>query len=342
VLKSIQKCDLSGIDEDIRVVVVNNYPPNSDAVDEICGHSFLAGRLSCKSMHREQTLPPVENWYSAIDEHAQPDEVVFLHGDDDLFLPWGIRDRFLQMAGTKADMLLSDVASRLYFYDHGRKYWLTGPLPSERAQAKSARPWECYPARHPEASFVGNHCYRNSTAFRRGLALAFEWCGSQTWLAWNVRTLMLPFYLPNTITLAGGTVVSLQSKCVLRGASAEETMRSPYGVSNWNTAFCALCAYDIFANKQLRFNDERQALVCDRFRRDIVPVFLTMLFDRRIALKTLWKTLRHSGFPLGALMSIRLLYGLRPVAAQYLGATGLRLRIRGKLNLLTDMNTFFK
>ena len=340
VLKSICRCDVSKIAEAKQVVVVNNHPSSRETVEGILAEFSGNATFAFRAQHRKETIPATDNWFSAVAEFAAEDEVVFFLGDDDLMLPWGLQDRYLEIQGNQADMLLSDFADRIFFFDQGRKYWMSGPLPKWQDQDKRTRRWEFYPAKHPEASFISNHCYRNTVNFRRGLDLAYAWCDSQSWLEKKVRTAMLLFYLPYAITLAGGRVVSLNSKCVFRGANADEAIRSPYQ-DGGNPDFYGLCAYDIFANLDFPLYKDKLALVGTRFKRGIIRGFLTMLIDEHITWRVLAKTFRHSGLRFSDIISADVLYGVLTLAVKLLGLRGTRLRkMRESKSLLMTEGLF--
>lgn len=342
VLESLARCHLVESAEPFRVVVANNYPPNKDAVTRICNAFGQRTGLHPEVVDRGISLPPAEHWYRTILETAALGETVILHGDDDLFLPWGVASRVSEIQRANADMLLSDFADKVYFFDSGRKYWLTEKLPSQDGQAQSVVHWGFHPEKHPDPSFLSNHCYRNTPAFRSGLELAFEWCESQTWIDRSLRTLMLPFYLPYAIAVTGGRVVALHSQCVLRGADADELVRAAYGVSNWNTAFCDLCAYDIFANRALRLHQPAMLAVCDRFLPNIRRSFATLLFDGPVLRSTAFRTIRHANLPLRVCVSLAGLYGLRLVVARLFGQTGRTLKKVRASSVLKFTEQFFE
>lgn len=340
VMKSVFRCDVSNIEERKKVVVVNNFPPNREIVNTIVDQFNNHDNFTCIAIHRQVTIPAIDSWFSAINEHAIENEVVFLLGDDDLMLPWGLTDRYSEIIDQKADFLLSDYAERIYFFDEGKKYWMPAPLPMEIEQEKSSCQWNFWPSCNLEASFMSNHCYRNTIGFRRGLKLAFEWCDSQSWLKREVRTAMLPFYLPYAITIAEGKVVSLNSKCVIRGAVADEAIKHSYA-DGGNTAFYNLCAFDIFENRSLPLYDERLAFVSAYFKPTIIGEFMTMVFDSKIPIETLIMTLRHSGIRFLDLISVDVFKGLRKVCISLIGLRGVRLRfLRQSKSLLYTEQIF--
>jgi len=341
VLKSIYRCDVSGIAEPKQVVVVNNHPPSREIIDRIIGEFANNSAIVCRARHRHETMPGIDSWFSAIAEFATENEVVFLLGDDDLMMPWGLKDRYREIVGNEADMLLSDYADRIYFCDEGRRYWMTGSLPIQSEQQTRARRWDFLPADHPEASFMSNHCYRNTASFRKGLQLAFDWCDSQTWLSRSIRTGMLPFYLPYTISLVGGKVVSLRSKCVFRGACAEEAIRSTYAEGG-NTVFYNLCAHDVFVNQDFPPHTERLKRVGAHFRPRVIQGFLTMLGHKGITLEMLATTFSHSGLGVTDLLSTEVLHGIPKVAIRLLGLRGARLRIMSRSQALPKTEQLFQ
>ncbi len=337
VLKSIFRSDVSNIAERKQVLVVNNYPANRDIVNGIVRQFSEENYFACSAIHREVTITAIDSWFSAIAEHAQEDEVIFLLGDDDLMLPWGLRERYREIVNQNADMLLSDFADRIYFFEAGQKYWMPGLLPAEVDQDKVSTQWDFWPAAHPEASFMSNHCYRNTKRFRRGLELAFAWSDSQSWLKREARTGMLPFYLPYAITIAGGKVASLKSKCVIRGAVADEAITSNYA-DGGNIAFYNLCAYDVLENRALLLYEERLADVSAHFKPEIISGFLTMVLDRNISLKIVMMTFRHARLRLSDLICVDFFRGVIKVCISALGLRGARLRLlrRSKSLLKTE------
>lgn len=341
VLNSVFESDLQNIDERKLIVVVNNYPPNQQIVNAIVGAFSGNERFTCCALNREVTMPAVESWFSAVAEYADEDEMVVLLGDDDLMLPWGLRDRYCEIVKHKADMLLSDFADRIYFFEHGENYWLSSTRPTEGDQDKHACRWNFWPARHPEASFISNHCYRNTAAFRRGVDLAFKWCDAQDWLAKEVRTAMLPFYLPYAITVADGYVVAMNSKCVIRGAVADEAIKTTYA-DGGNTTFYSLCAFDTFLRISLSTGDKKLAGVSKNFKKEIVSGFITMLFDKKISFESIKKTFIHSGLSYRDLIDVRVLKGFKVVVVKLLGLRGARLRIRRVLKLHLSSNELCK
>jgi hypothetical protein len=294
VIRSIIDCDTSGIDERILILIVNNYFPNQQVVDSIISQFNFQNNFECEVIHREKTIPAVESWFSAIFATAEEEEVVCLLGDDDILMPWGLKNRYHQIRHSQADMLLSDFYQRLYFFQGGKKCWLDCAMPTPPVGDIPVVPWDYLPAKHPEASFISNHCYRNTKAFRVGFEKAMTWCQTQDWVPVEFATGNCPFYMAYAIKSSGGKVVALHEKDVLRGCVAEEAMYQDYA-DGGNTSFYCLLIYDTFSNQVLHadlhiFNALRLV-----YKRCFLCSFLSIINNNRISIDVLLRTMRHSG-----------------------------------------------
>ena len=236
-----------------RLCLVSNYPPKHDQVADLvesaqrefdqkqCWHVDL--------VRRPKTLDAIENWYSAIREHAKPDEMVVLNGDDDLFTPWGLVHRHHALQASGADMLLTRSCYGLTYLDSER-YVMRDDLPeTEPYRSPVELDWPDITSWGP--AFIGNHVYRWTRPFAAALETAFEWCHNQEWLDENSRTLMLPYYLPFAVKHVGGRVCGLDSVCAIRGTSLAECIECRYGTRGWNSLFLDLCAYGVLTSPPL-------------------------------------------------------------------------------------------
>jgi hypothetical protein len=281
---------------------------------------------------RERTLDPIENWYSAIGAVARENEVVFLHGDDDLFTPWGLIERYERLTASESDMLLSRSSYGLIFLaqrddlvhlpEDAVPVWKPDPA-VEQLELAELTDWG--------PAFLGNHTYRYSSGFRNALRKGFEWCNDQDWLDRNTRTLMLPYYLPFAIKLVGGSVIGYDQVCVIRGCGIEERLVSPFGVAGWNPGFLALCAYGVLNNSELCNNSE-----LNRARREMLEMtiswFFTFYVDRRIPSRMRSETCYRIRIPRGAFLTRGLLQGIRRIVFQWFGLTGKRVQWRATRN----------
>jgi hypothetical protein len=325
VLQSVTRSDTAGIQERILILIVNNYPPNRAVVDQIVAHYTFAEPFQCQVVHRERTLAAVDSWFLALAATAMEDEVVVLLGDDDLLLPWGLTSRHRAIVAAQADMLLSDFIQRIYFFRQGTRCWFAGQLPDKPRCNSPAVPWDYLPAPHPEASFISNHCYRYTAAFRRGLELARKWCDAQEWVPVEFGTANLPFYLAYALRASGARVFALRQTCVFRGSVAEEAMFQDYS-DGGNTAFFSLCIYNTFSNPQLHDDLSQFGALRSRYKNAFVQNALSILLNRKISKPVLWETMTRSMVTVSDFFARKALLNVLGFLKQIPGLRGFRLR----------------
>lgn len=329
VLQSLVQCRTERIPEPVRVLVVNNYPPAREEIAAIVSDFSHDNRFLWNILYREKTLPPVENWYSAICENALPDEVVFLHSDDDIFCPWSLEDRYEALCSLNADMLLSRSASRIIFMpDQVSAFLSASSLPKRQAEARATTvAWA--DIGNWGSAFIGNHCYRHTELWKRALSVSFDWCHQQDWLDRNTRTLMLPFYLPFAIKLLEGTLSSLNQVCVIRGGNLVEIRGSGYGSSGWNSGFLARCAYGVLTSDPLAGHKNLDAV-----RRGQLMMaarwLLTFYFDPRIPAGMRRETLRRIKIPLTRECIVQIVLGLRLLLGEIVSLRGWKWRLQAR------------
>ena len=324
VLQSLVQCSTTDISEVVRVVVVANYPSALAEVKAIVRPFFNYTNFHWRLLEREETLDPIDNWYSAIRDHAMEGETVLLHGDDDLFFPWSLKLRWKLMNEASADFLLTPFVSRVFFDQGGQTAFFSGELPAE-PQDLSWKRWDYAADKAPDPVFIGTHTYRYGPRLEAAIRATLDACHTQTWVDRRNQELMLPFYLPFFLKQSGGSVIMSDLPCVLRGASVREICASPFGVPSWNSCFVDMLALALIRSgslgrepKLLRYAERRFYGV-----RAFAP---TMLADKRIAFRTVRKTLRVTGLSLGVFFRPTALRGWALVAANALGVVGLRLR----------------
>lgn len=311
--------------------MVNNYPPAADEIARVVGKFAEYTRFDWQIIFREKTLIPVESWYSAISENALPDEVVFLHGDDDIFCPDALVDRYNAIVASNADMLLSRALSRIIFdFDKAcvlldmSEYPVSGVgrnRPTANLTIADVIKWG--------PAFIGSHTYRNTKKFQQALDKCFEWCNSQSFLDWNTRTLMLPFYLPTSVLHVEGQVSGLDEVCVLRGGDKNELNASRFGVPGWNSGFLTLAALDVFKNTELLGYKELDS-TRRKLRRMAIQWFATYYFDNSIPKEKLNTLIRKTELGLGVSDFFDLANGVRLVVGEISGLRAYRLNSRMK------------
>lgn len=320
VLKSLVQCTTAGITEPVRVLVVANYPPASAEVEAIARPFFELADFQWYLLKRERTLDPVDNWYSAIRDHATEGEVVLLHGDDDLFLPWSLEARWKMLHEAKADFLLTPFVSRVFFNQGGTTVFFPGELPAA-PQILAWQTWNYAVENAPEPSFIGAHAYRYGPRLEEAIRATLDACHTQTWVDRRNQELMLPFYLPFFLQQGGGGVIMADLPCVVRGASVQEICSSPYGVPSWNTCFVDMLALALIRSGALGQDAALQAYAERRFA-NVRTSMPTMLADKRIPFHTARTTLREAGLSLGMAFRPAAWRGWVLVAAYAVGALG--------------------
>ncbi len=283
VLKSILNAESDGIQERISVLIHNNYPKAKKEISQIISQLPLQARLDVFAVHRERTVDPVEGWFDALLSVAKEGETVILLGDDDLLTPWGMLNRYEVINNAKGDLLISNHASRVYFFENGSRLWAdlgNFKCPSERKQATK---WELSVQNHMRATFISNHCYRNTRAFRSGVELAFSLSRKQKWAPSIYTTALIPAYLPYTIEASGGTVLSLDEHSVLRGSIYEEAIRQDYS-DGGTTSFFSLLALNTFSNTDLHSNQLQFDLLRSSLLKSLRSGILENIGNRNIRL----------------------------------------------------------
>ena len=329
VLSSLMQAKLPECPERFLICIANNAPSTQSQLhqllDEFRSH-YPESPWQWHVLDRDKTLYPIDNWYSAIQDVAEEGEVVFLHGDDDLFLPWACIDRYQAITATNADMLMTESVHRIFFLQNDSSVSYSGTLPQKK---KGISPefieWAYIAGWGP--AFIGNHCYRYTDTFRQALALSFTWCHQQDWLDWNTRTLMLPYYLPFAVKFLAGELYGLRQTCVIRGGGIEEILNAPFGVSGWNSGFLVLCAYGVLGN-----HDLEQYVELNHARIGLADMaskwYATFFFDRRIPSQMRKETLRKIHLPDFSICSMAFLKGIKMIIIERLRQTGFPVGIR--------------
>ena len=276
-----------------RLLVVSNSPDMHTRVADIvysvarqCGQ----GPWEIELLRRPQTLPPAINWYSAIHEYARDGELVFLHGDDDIMLPWGLECRIKAMRASGADLLVTRMIEMLYF--DGPDYCYGPNLPSVINTRVCPLTWN--EGSLEDSLFIGDNCYRYTSAMKNAIKMAFEWCDAQTFLDITTRTAMVSKYIPLACLHTNMLVYDMDAPCEVRGTGIQEYINSPCGSRDWNISFLHMVALDIITSPPLAQYQE-----LDRRRKEfskwIASHYGTIYIDKKVkkeARKILQRKLR--------------------------------------------------
>jgi hypothetical protein len=273
--------------------VVNNYPENRFFVDEIVNKTnTLTDVWLVKAIHRENTIPPIQNWYGAISEYSVDGDIVFLQGDDDLFLPESIRYRVKTILNEKADLLLTKHIGGVLFYDNS--YDIS--IDNFKINSKSEKLENVYLDRIWSAIFIGNNTYKMSPLLREAFVNAMNWCDEQTWLSYDQRTLMYPIYIPIALNRLNGKVINSNQDSVIRSMNIDECRRALWNFPGWNSGFLHLAFLGILKNKELV-----ELKVLDKVREltnnYVALWYWTFFFDPRISKSVRKETFKRIGKP---------------------------------------------
>jgi hypothetical protein len=273
--------------------VVNNYPENGGFVDEIVKKlNTLTDVWMIETIHREKTISPVQNWYGAISEYSVDGDIVFLQGDDDLFLPESIRYRVKTILNEDADLLLTKHVGGVVFYDNSSDL----SYDDFKISRKTEKLENVYLDRIWSAIFIGNNTYKMSSLLREAFVNAMNWCDEQAWLSYDQRTLMYPIYIPIALNRLNGKVIDSNQDSVIRGMNIDECRRALWNFPGWNSGFLHLAFLGVLKNEELA-----ELRVLDNVRESTNNYaalwYWTFFFDPRISKSVRKETFKRIGKP---------------------------------------------
>lgn len=280
-LTSVLRAELPNA-EPARVCVVSNHPASHSGVqaviDSVVGTTSTATKWEIELFKREKTLDPVDNWYGAISEKAREGEVVFLHGDDDIILEWGLVHRRNALLNSGGTVLLTPFTGGLTF-DGSECY---APEICRPLQIPCAEVLDFTSLMLATAPFMGSHAYVFNHDFREAVATSYNWCESQNWLSHNERTLFLPLYLPLAALYLGIKVIGMNLSCVVRGTELDEIVSAPYACRSWNNAYLYGAVYEMLSQVPM-VDSELPVSFRHNYLRLASRGFATVIFDNRIS-----------------------------------------------------------
>jgi len=338
VLQSALSSDVTGINERILILVLNNHYSDKDIIDRILSNTAFHDRFEYNVVHRKEKMVPTESWHLAIFDYAVENEIVCVVGDDDILMPWGLKYRYNNMIESNADMLITDFSQTLFFFENGKKCFFNSAIPKAPKKDIDFFLWDGSPPFN-RTSFVSIHTYRNSIAFRRGLDLAKDWSKAQVCVPYEIATGNTPFYTPYALMASGGQVIQCDQKDVLRGRIFEEIQYSDYA-DGGNTAFYGLLMYDTFSNEELHVDIDKFFLMRAHFKRSFIVGVLSILVNNKIPVSLLINTMRHSGITLTDFFNWASLNNLYSILRMIPGIRGYRSKKIAKSDKLELTNEF--
>jgi len=292
VVKSLLRANLPDLTEKPRLYLVNNFPPNNvlikDFFNEIVDSYSGADRWHIGLLQRENTLLPIDNWYSAIHDLSKENEIVFLHGDDDLFCQNDLRDRYNALNNENGDIFISPFFDGLTFIDS--EYVQIDNFPDKFSRNKKFSYIVDRKKFFYTTPFISAQVFRFNNLFRESFQLCKNWIDAQEWAPYSQTSLMLPYYLPIAINFLNGKVLFTDQKFIIRGSNFEEAIKAPFTVPGWNSGFLHFFALDILRNRDLgkivELNPHRNEI-----ESYISEWYFTFFFDNRLSKNLVLKTL---------------------------------------------------
>lgn len=312
-----------------RIIVLNNdrdrEPVERAVADALAGCD--RGPWEVTVVHRDPPMPPIENWYGGIREFAGPEDVVFLHGDDDMMLRGSAEVRARALVESGADLLLSEVAPLRLIYDgaEARSVWIDGTgQPPPAAPTRFRRPDFSELPRYGLA-FIGAHTYRPTARFWEAYDRTYAQMKTLP-LEGTQQVAMLPYFLP--IDLARRDAVAVcDTPCCLRGMSTDEMVGVRFGATNWRPGVLYAASIELLERGGFGPRDELTPFV--RQLHDELALWYLPTMSARETREMLGSLRRDGPWQFGPGDLPRLLQGASNVAKAVLGLQNIRSRLRG-------------
>jgi len=344
VLDSIISSGIEDIQENVKLVVVNNNHKLIKEVDDCIKNLKNNGDVDIFSVHRNPPMAPLDSWFDAIKNFSVEGEAVALIGDDDLAVKGGFKKRLDALEVNKCDFLLCKYFDRLFFYDNIKSFWYSGE--DNIINNFKNLIVEEYVYTEPngvEASFMSNHTYRNSKHLWDGFELAKRWASEHEdrGIPSSLATATIPFYLSYTIAIVGGTINQANIYPVIRGGIVEDITSRQYS-GGGSTALFGLLNLDVLSNKVKTLDQNSFKLLKNRFEKAITKGIIGIIFSKDIKINILLYLLKSSNFRLSNLVSLTLFFNVFLLISKIKFLRGFRLKRVKNLESYTNLDNFIK
>ena len=329
VLKSLLRCTLPPASEECRVAIVNNFPPNEQEINRIVMEIWHSSPQSLNwkliLIHREKTLPLIDNWYGAIQSLAKENEIFVLQGDDDLFTKWSLVARYNAFSNTDADVLLTGTHSGLTFLEDEKLLHYPGPIPNKDIGSGHLVSIDFTNMEDYGPVFIGSQSYRYNQSFRNALDTVAKWTNQDLWIDHHHRTIMYALYVVIASIHLGARVKGLDSYCCIRGTSMQEKLYTPFNSSREaNSGYLSLVMLRVFENDDLWPSRNELARTITASEQSAADWLLTNYLDARVDLHIQRKLLKLRPVKIGI---SNVVFGLRIILQQHLRLKYIRLRL---------------
>lgn len=259
VLDSILRCELPKLpnDEIARLVIINNYFPNKNKIEKLIDDIKLTNlehtKWEIKILTRNVTLPPVENWYSAVFEMSKVNETIFFVCDDDLLTKDSIKKRYNALIENNATMVFGKLIFGLFYLNNCKKLYLHQGKNLNKLNAKT------YTLDYGDifnwtSIHLSNHAFVFNQKFQKAYHKALSWCENQKIASEYNRKLFITYYIPLALLIEDANVIGINSYVLYRGMSISEIKNARYSIRSWNIGYAAGLAYDVLGNDDLKDN----------------------------------------------------------------------------------------
>jgi hypothetical protein len=310
VINSILDNEVIHINERVLILIVNNNFSQKNEIQGIINTVTYDTPFSIIVVHQEKLIVAVESWFGEIFKYAFENEIIVMHGDDDLMLPNKLKKSYDAVKSSNADMIITDYYQRLYFSKNTRKYLFIGDkLDIENASELKIVDFNFTPEHSLPASFISSHIYVNSEAMRKGYSQALEWCKTQSWAPWEFASGLLPTWMSFAIHKQGGKVCKLNYKTVVRGQLISELLEQEYA-DGGSTVFYSLLYYQLFKNNKIHENKNILIQNRDICLDSIKSRSLDLLLNKTISKNNKNDAMHHAGITwLELIMSRKFIFG---------------------------------
>lgn len=288
VIESIYNADIPLLEnnERPRLVVLNNYPGNINLIKllvEKAENSINSSKnWETIILNRLNTLPPVENWYSAVFDYAKVDEIVFFVGDDDPITKESLAKRYELLNKYEGTLILGRLVHGLIFSDNCSKYYFS--LKKEE-YSFNINKLELSDIWKWNSVHLSNHCFIFNSIFINSFKQAISWCENQGIGDLNQRKLFITYYIAISIKLNGGLILGYDAPVIYRGTSLEELRFSKYSVRSWNLGYISGLAHNLLNNNSLKYFKELNE-IRGHLKDVYLCYYITIIFDRTITKNT--------------------------------------------------------